>query len=129
MGGSIGAVSFPYNLYFVDEYEPAPIRFEDMGFDGTIMQIIVGGTAQLARKIRFEWITQDQLDTLKGYAETGQRYTVNLGGTGGSHVIRFLSKNAITYRPVPPEDGFTHQDVDGTALDLYNGEMNVYVDS
>lgn len=89
---------------------------------------VYGSTeAEEVHIFRVEWCTAAQLDRILTYARNGQSFTVKTASSGGVTIAncRFSESNPIQAKPVVPEDGFSHEQVCNTALDLYNAEFRI----
>lgn len=130
MGGSIGAIQLDDPLYWVTKHQQTMLGCEKRALDGSIVQTWVTGTSKGDHKhiFRFTWITGAQLDSIKALIATRNSFNVKCTESSAAKgPCRFLLEEPLEYKPVPPEEFFSQEEVSGTPLDLYNGEIRVWL--
>ena len=131
MGSRIGSVALGDPLYWVTEKLSTTLGTEKRALDGPVIQSYVSQSSNVHTKhtFRFTWITYSQLEAIKNLIQSRSSFSIQVTGT--SAVIspcRFTRDEPLSYKPVVSEDFFSPEEVKGGPVDLYNGEIHVWIE-
>lgn len=131
MGGSVGNISFADDLFWVTEPKRPSLISEKRALDGTVVQSWLSSQASQIDEqhtFRFTWVPRSTVQALRNLKKLKTTFTLKTSSGSSSLTCRFIaSEDAIDAKPVPPEDFFSSDAVEGTPLDLWNGEIKVWV--
>lgn len=127
MGATFGAINFEYDLHWVTKFQGNPVAQDKAALDGSKVTVRLSTVPRGVHTFKFTWITHDQLEVLKSYAENCHTfYALTPEEGGASYSARFVAdQGRLAYQQVVDCNGFTHISVEDTTHDLYDGEMHL----
>jgi hypothetical protein len=131
MGGRIGSIVLDDPLYWVTEKTTMTLGTEKRALDGSVVQSYLTAVFSVSTKhtFRFTWISYANLQSIKELIKGKSSFMINVTDTSASiGPCRFASDEPLAYKPVVDEEFFSPEEVKEGPLDLYNGEIHVWID-